>query len=286
MREYGKVSPRFWTGETGKKIRAMGCDAQLIALYLLTCPNATMTGLYYLPMPTLVHETGIPFEGASKALASLSEGGFAFYDDASEVVFVPEMARHQIGETLTATDKRVKGVVRELESFSKSRFVLEFYEKYKEAFNLPRQGPWKGLARGLEGPPKPRAGAGARTGAGDTPDKPGLTLLPDEGTDQPKAKRWSIGAMLSVFRDHGGGQFHVDPYDAGLNKPFNAVIGSLADAGVTLVDVEVAARWVASGGAKWISNGGGVGLTWLCKAGNIADLIARAVAAQGTRGAA
>ena len=35
-----------------------------------------------------------PLEGASKALRSLSEGGFAHYDDAADEVWVPEMAAY------------------------------------------------------------------------------------------------------------------------------------------------------------------------------------------------
>lgn len=28
MRDYGRVAPTFWTGETGKKIRKLGRDAR------------------------------------------------------------------------------------------------------------------------------------------------------------------------------------------------------------------------------------------------------------------
>src|SRR5690242_1093322 len=104
MREYAKVSGGFWIGETGKQLRGAGCDAQLVALYLLTCPSSNMLGLYYLPMPTLCHEIGSP----SKALRRVCETGFAFYDDLSEHVWIPEMARRQIGATLDPKDKRVK----------------------------------------------------------------------------------------------------------------------------------------------------------------------------------
>ena len=58
MREYAKVSPTFWTGDTGRSLRG-DPDAQRVAFYLLTCSNANMIGLYYLPLPTLCHEIGI-----------------------------------------------------------------------------------------------------------------------------------------------------------------------------------------------------------------------------------
>ena len=93
MRDYAKVSPAFWMGETGRKLRGMGSEVQLVALYLLTSPSANMIGLYYLPIPVLCHETGMSREGASKALRRAFEGGFASYDEASETVWVPAPMR-------------------------------------------------------------------------------------------------------------------------------------------------------------------------------------------------
>lgn len=147
MRKYGQVSPRFWIGTTGRQIRALGPDAQVLALYLMTAPTATMTGLYYLPVTVAAHETGIPFEGASKALRSLCRVGFCLYDEVDEVVFIPEMARHQIDEALKPGDKRVQGVANALEPYVKHRFCAMFLAKYGGAFNLPEslyEGPPEG----------------------------------------------------------------------------------------------------------------------------------------------
>ena len=155
MRDYAKVSPLFWTGRTGRAIRAAGRDAQVIALYLITCPSATMTGLYYCPLPTLYHETGSPLQGASKALRRLSEVGFAYYDEATETVFVPEMAKFQIGETMKADDNRVKAIIKELIAAKSSPFVKDFHAKYAEAYHLPPLSDLKALQSPSEAPPKP-----------------------------------------------------------------------------------------------------------------------------------
>jgi len=96
-----------------------------------------MIGLYYLPLPTLMHEVGIDQKGALKGLASLSEALFAHYDADSEHVFVPEMAAHQIGEPLSSSDNRVKGVVREWISMRKSPFFMDFHRRYATSFHLP-----------------------------------------------------------------------------------------------------------------------------------------------------
>ena len=58
MRDYAIVSPRFWIGTTGRELRRLGPEVQVVALYLLTAPHSNMIGLYYLPIPTLCHETG------------------------------------------------------------------------------------------------------------------------------------------------------------------------------------------------------------------------------------
>lgn len=152
MRHYGKVLPTFWIGDTGKAIRKKGVDAQLVALYLLTSPHSTMLGLYYLPICTLAHETGLSQEGASKALASLSEALFSSYDAASEVVWVHEMAKFQIADRLTAADNRVKGIQRDYLALPNNPFLKAFFDKYASAFHLKilRDG-----SRPLQAPSKP-----------------------------------------------------------------------------------------------------------------------------------
>ncbi|MCR2581744.1 replication protein, partial [Salmonella enterica] len=90
--------------------RAAGMEAQIVAMYLLTSPHANMLGLYYCPTMFIAHETGLGLEGASKGLQRAIEAGFCEYDEASEVVWVIEMASYQIGEALKPNDLRVKGV--------------------------------------------------------------------------------------------------------------------------------------------------------------------------------
>lgn len=136
MRDYSAVVPTFWTGKTGKQIRALGPECQVVALYLLTSPHSNMIGLYYLPKIYLSHETGIPMEGACKALQSLSEVHFCTYNDDAETVFVHEMARYQIGADLVATDKRVKGVENELKKFHNNPLLKAFLRRYADAYHL------------------------------------------------------------------------------------------------------------------------------------------------------
>jgi hypothetical protein len=152
MRDYSKVSPLFWTGDTGRALRKSGRDAQVVALYLLTGPNANMIGLYELPLPLLAHHTGMTFEGASKGLRRASEGGFCHYDEASETVWIPEMARFQIGETIAVKDNRHKAIVKEWLTYKKSPYFLAFHARYATCFDLPDASPFEGASKGLSKP--------------------------------------------------------------------------------------------------------------------------------------
>jgi len=136
MRRYAKISPQMWIGETGRKLRDAGHETMLVALYLLSNPHSNMLGLYYLPKLFIAHETGLGVEGAAKGLRRAIEEGFCAYDEASEVVFVYEMARYQIADHLQPSDKQCAGIQREYEGLPNNPFLAMFYEKYVKAFNL------------------------------------------------------------------------------------------------------------------------------------------------------
>ena len=155
MRDYSQITPAFWTGATGKQIRALGHEARCVATYLLSGPSANMIGLYYLPIATIAYECGSSLEGASKALRSLCEVGFCEYDEWAEVVWVVNMARVQIGDTLKPNDKRVKGVERELDATPKSFLVSKFHDKYRACFGLGELKSHKPLRSPSKAPSKP-----------------------------------------------------------------------------------------------------------------------------------
>lgn len=148
MRDYGKVTPQFWIGDTGKGLRGHP-DLQVLALYLMTSPHAEMTGVYHCPILYMAHETGMDIEGASKALASLIERGFCEYDKGSDTVFVVRMAAFQIGAYLKPNDKQVIGLRKRVgampEGRIKSRFLAEYGDKYQLSAPSKTQGPCKPL---------------------------------------------------------------------------------------------------------------------------------------------
>ena len=152
MRDYGVVSPKFWIGETGKALRG-NAPAQVLALYLMTCPHANMIGVFHCPVLYMAHETGLGMEGASKALQSLIEARYCTYDEASETVFVHRMAAYQVAESLKPGDNRVKGVEREWSNIGPAQLKAAFAAIYSVAFHIPSEdekaGPSKAPSKPL-----------------------------------------------------------------------------------------------------------------------------------------
>ena len=139
MRDYGTVSPKFWTGSTGKALRG-NANAQLLALYLMTSPHANMIGVYHCPILYMAHETGMDMEGASKALQSLVDSGFCTFEAQTETVFVHRMAAFQVGESLKPGDNRVRGVQKDWGNIDSASVKSAFHAMYCEAFLLPPLG--------------------------------------------------------------------------------------------------------------------------------------------------
>jgi hypothetical protein len=135
-RDYGTVSSAFWTGSTGRSLRS-NRDAQVLAIYVMSAPLSHMTGIFYLPMPIMCHDTGLSQEEARAALQWLHEDGFLTYDEEAEYIFVTELARCQIGTTLSTTDKRYKGVLAHLQKAPNGPLLDAFHARYGQDYSLP-----------------------------------------------------------------------------------------------------------------------------------------------------
>lgn len=152
VREYGKVSVRFWSHGSGKRLRG-DPEAQVIALHLVSCSWSNSIGIFYIPLPSLAHEVGSPLEGAMEALARVVGSGFAAYDLASEMVWIPNHAQIENGDALKSGDNRKKFFQEELEKLGNHPFAKEFWDRYGVAYQLtmpkalasPFEGPWEPL---------------------------------------------------------------------------------------------------------------------------------------------
>lgn len=146
-RRYASVTPTIWTSETGREWRRLGAQFQLLALYLITNPHASLYGLYYLPLVIIVEETGLQRAVCAKVLGTFASQDFAFYDDRTEWVFVKNMAVRQLQfvHAPNPREPRVIGVRRFYEACPPNPFLGPFFDHYHELFHLDARrdgGPW------------------------------------------------------------------------------------------------------------------------------------------------
>lgn len=166
MRDYGKLSPFFWTRGSGKKLRGHP-EAQVVAAYLSTAPAANMIGIYYVALATISSDTGIPQDRAREALKLVADAGYAFYDSDDEIAWVPNHAKFEIGDQLRPGDKRRPRVYAELNQVSDHRFATDFRKRYASGYGLepPTEGASKGHpATKTDTEGASASGAGARAG--------------------------------------------------------------------------------------------------------------------------
>jgi len=131
------ITPTFWTKGSGKKLRGKP-HAQVLALYFMTSPQSTHLGIYYCPLVSILHETGLTEDEFRAALPLIQE--IAQYDEAEGIVFLPEGAAHQIGETLTTGNKIRKSVLSQLEVYGSHPFVVQWVRRYYDPYHLEHEG--------------------------------------------------------------------------------------------------------------------------------------------------
>ena len=137
-RKFAKVYPNVWKSE---KMRNVGPSAKLLAMYFLTSPSYCMVRIYEQPEELIRKHTGLSHEALDQAFEELIRVGFVRYEDATEVVWVVDMAVSQVSDG-RLSESQEKGVLNELARLSiecQFPFVDEFIEYYRERYPfLPR----------------------------------------------------------------------------------------------------------------------------------------------------
>lgn len=85
MRDYGKVHSSFWTSDT---TRSMSEDARHLALYLLTSPHGTISGVFRLPDGYVCEDLQWSSERVSETLTELLNKGFANRCETTKWVYI------------------------------------------------------------------------------------------------------------------------------------------------------------------------------------------------------
>jgi hypothetical protein len=111
-----------------------------------------MIGLYYLPICTISHDTGLSEQEVTESFTRLQKADLISYDADSDAVFVHDLARDEYGKSLKPTDKQVKGILNTLADYEDCPLIDRFMERYGKDFCLIGEAPSKPLASPFEAP--------------------------------------------------------------------------------------------------------------------------------------
>lgn len=100
-------------------------------LYFISNPHTHLSGIYYLPMPLIICETGLSEQNIKKGIDTLSSAGRVRIDLISSVIWVKNMLRYQ-----GSGPKVIKGVANQLATLHNSPLINEFLAHYAD-LNIP-----------------------------------------------------------------------------------------------------------------------------------------------------
>jgi len=91
MREFSKVAPQLWRS---KRFAALGDDARMFVLYLLTCPHQSSAGCMSLPDAYAAADLNWNIERLRAARNAVIEADMLVHDEVSNEYFVRRWFRH------------------------------------------------------------------------------------------------------------------------------------------------------------------------------------------------
>lgn len=122
---FRSVDARFWTDP---KVRSLPFEVKALFLYFITAPVAHYSGLYYLPLPMVLYETGMSEKTLKNAMDLLEKNGMVLFDEMASTVFVVNMAKFQVlnGSMVMALKRHFT------ENIQSKSMIAAFFEKYPD----------------------------------------------------------------------------------------------------------------------------------------------------------
>jgi hypothetical protein len=133
---YRVVDTKFWSDE---KVRELSSNAKLLFLYFITNQHTHLSGIYYLPFPVVLYETGLSEAQVKKGIDTLSIPNLAYFDYKTDIVWVVNMLSYQ------GWGVKIKAAVeKQLQNLHNSYLIQRFHELYEEkigTLSIPKRPP-------------------------------------------------------------------------------------------------------------------------------------------------
>lgn len=127
---YQKIEETFWTDP---KVSNLPPHEKLLFIYLITNSHVHYSGLYYLPKPTIQEETGMTQDAINKGMVALTQGALIRYDTHKKIVWVINMARHQVQQGNKTN--LILGFKKQFNRLHNSALIQDFLNHYRTLVN-------------------------------------------------------------------------------------------------------------------------------------------------------
>lgn len=121
---YRTVDTATWTDP---KVKSLNSDGKLLFIYLITNPHSHVSGIYYLTLYDVSHETGLAQRQLKRILDTLSDLKLCHFDTGNEVFWVRNMFFYQ-----GRGERNQRAAANQLQSLHKSYLIKDFLEIYPE----------------------------------------------------------------------------------------------------------------------------------------------------------
>lgn len=139
-RDYFRKRSTWWTGETGRALRNHPSVVREVGDYLISAPTANVYGLYYLPVLTIVNDTGRQQRQVEDCIRVLHDLCFAYYDPINQFVWVREMCREQLFPLpLRTGDWQIRAAQKWYYSCQANLFLGPWFDHYAELVRIDGQ---------------------------------------------------------------------------------------------------------------------------------------------------
>jgi hypothetical protein len=122
------------------KFKNLAPTEKLLLLHLITGPHANVSGLFYLPLSYIAHETGVRLLQVKKGVCALEAADYLRWDEPTETIWVVGMLRYQGGGV-----KILKAIADQVESLTPSP-VVDAFRSYYADLKIPYRCPINGVS--------------------------------------------------------------------------------------------------------------------------------------------
>lgn len=155
---------------------------KLVAVHVQTNQHLNISGAYSIRKMIIAVECGVSELQVSDALDTLGKLGLAFYDDATEQIYVPAIPRNSLNNIFKSSDNKTKTIARQYKNLVPSYIADIFHDDIGQRLEIPRRPDYGQI-------PRPEKIAGPMADSPDLPPPPPPPPIPRQVEINPSPPR-------------------------------------------------------------------------------------------------